>query len=77
MPVYRYVSMHVFMGMYVTDMIFSAGMFTQDPRERNCILDMLDTRRNRTGWPVNPLGEELRQLWLKTSFPGSEVNSPV
>lgn len=51
-------------------------MFTQDINERNCILDLLDARRKRTGWPVVPLGDELRQLWMTNTFPTNDINSP-
>ncbi|KAL3479968.1 fungal-specific transcription factor domain-containing protein [Aspergillus californicus] len=43
--------------------LFIAGIFTQDGRSRECILDLLDLCRRRTGWPVRSFGDELRQSW--------------
>jgi hypothetical protein len=38
-------------------------MFTRDARTREAVLDLLDSCRQRTGWPVKPLRDELRQFW--------------
>ncbi|KAL2822021.1 fungal-specific transcription factor domain-containing protein [Aspergillus granulosus] len=43
--------------------LFIAGMFTQDSRSRECILDLLESCRQRTGWPVQSFGTELKQIW--------------
>ncbi|KAL2857995.1 fungal-specific transcription factor domain-containing protein [Aspergillus pseudoustus] len=43
--------------------LFIAGMFTQDSRSRECVLDLLGSCRERTGWPVHSFGNELKQLW--------------
>lgn len=40
-----------------------AGMFTQDPNARKAILELLECSRERTGWPVRSLGDELQQFW--------------
>jgi hypothetical protein len=41
----------------------SAGMCTSDERKRNEILRLIDLCRQRTGWPVNPMDEELKAIW--------------
>ncbi|KAL2822293.1 fungal-specific transcription factor domain-containing protein [Aspergillus cavernicola] len=43
--------------------LFIAGMITQNGPSRECILDLLDSCRRRTGWPVRSFGDELKQLW--------------
>ncbi|KAL3464949.1 fungal-specific transcription factor domain-containing protein [Aspergillus heterothallicus] len=43
--------------------LFIAGMFTQDSRSRECVLDLLESCRQRTGWPVHSFGDELKQQW--------------
>ncbi|KAJ5953244.1 hypothetical protein N7454_000140 [Penicillium verhagenii] len=43
--------------------LFIAGLFTQDKNSRGTILDLLDSCRERSGWPASSLGVELRQLW--------------
>lgn len=40
-----------------------AGMFAQESRAREAILKLLDSCRQRTGWPVRSLGVELQQFW--------------
>lgn len=40
-----------------------AGKFTQDQRDRKAILELLESCRDRSGWPVRSLGEELQQFW--------------
>ncbi|KAM5343754.1 hypothetical protein ACJ41O_012291 [Fusarium nematophilum] len=40
-----------------------AGMFMQDPHQRSCVLEMLDSCRKRCGWPTPSLGSELEQIW--------------
>lgn len=47
----------------------SAGIFTQDDHVRKSILEFLDSCRQRTGWPVNPLGDELQELWTAYETP--------
>ncbi len=46
-----------------------AGMFTQGNRSRECVLDLLNTCRQRTGWPVHSFGDELKQLWITHERP--------
>lgn len=41
----------------------TAGMFMQDARQRGCILELLDSCRDRCGWPSLSLGSDLEQLW--------------
>ncbi|KAJ5815078.1 hypothetical protein N7474_006855 [Penicillium riverlandense] len=43
--------------------LFIAGIFTQEHYAREAILELLESCRGRTGWPVKPLGEELQQFW--------------
>ncbi|QKX59615.1 uncharacterized protein TRUGW13939_06752 [Talaromyces rugulosus] len=49
--------------------LFIAGIFVSEARARECVLEMLDSRRQQTGWPVNPLGDELKQLWMRYETP--------
>ncbi|KAL4873050.1 hypothetical protein BDV12DRAFT_115907 [Aspergillus spectabilis] len=49
--------------------LFIAGMFTQDSRSRECVLDLLESCRRRTGWPVHSFGDELKQLWVTSESP--------
>lgn len=44
-----------------------AGMFTQDRRERECVLELLAGCRSRTGWPADPLEDELEEIWADGS----------
>ena len=53
--------MHAILGTGLTGKL--AGMFTQDKRAREAILGLLESYRERTGWPVRSLGEELQQFW--------------
>ncbi|GKZ73622.1 hypothetical protein AnigIFM50267_010555 [Aspergillus niger] len=43
--------------------VFIAGIFTQEKRAREDILELLESCRARTGWPVRSLGVELQELW--------------
>ncbi|KZL68855.1 Zn(II)2Cys6 transcription factor [Colletotrichum tofieldiae] len=43
--------------------LFIAGLPLENSRERNCVLEMLDACRDRSGWPIKPLGEELKARW--------------
>ncbi|CEL05239.1 hypothetical protein ASPCAL06358 [Aspergillus calidoustus] len=43
--------------------LFIAGTFTQDSRSRDCVLELLESCRQRTGWPVHSFGSELKQMW--------------
>ncbi|KAJ6072303.1 hypothetical protein N7467_010388 [Penicillium canescens] len=43
--------------------LFIAGIFTQEPHAREAILELLESCRKRTGWPVRSLGDELQQIW--------------
>lgn len=44
-------------------MHLAAGMCVQDTRQRETVLHMLDSYRQRTGWPSESLGEELQAFW--------------
>ncbi|KXH68806.1 catalytic activity [Colletotrichum salicis] len=43
--------------------LFIAGIPLENSRERKCVLDLLEACHNRSGWPVKPLGEELKLRW--------------
>ncbi|KAL4970945.1 Zn(II)2Cys6 transcription factor [Aspergillus stella-maris] len=49
--------------------LFIAGMFTQDARARECVLDLLESCRRRAGWPVHSFENELKQLWVTQETP--------
>jgi hypothetical protein len=40
-----------------------AGMFMQNPREKQFLLEMLDSCQKRCGWPTPSLTSELEQIW--------------
>jgi hypothetical protein len=40
-----------------------AGMCIQEPSKRESVLEMIDTCRQRTGWPIKALGDELKAFW--------------
>ncbi|KAM5386295.1 hypothetical protein ACJA88_002445 [Fusarium oxysporum] len=50
-------------SMLSSQCLFIAGMFMQNPRERECVLEMLDTCQKRCGWPTPSLRSELGQIW--------------
>ncbi|KXH32025.1 catalytic activity [Colletotrichum nymphaeae SA-01] len=43
--------------------LFIAGMPLENSRERKCVLNLLEACHARSGWPVKPLGEELKLQW--------------
>ncbi|KAE8154865.1 hypothetical protein BDV25DRAFT_126287 [Aspergillus avenaceus] len=43
--------------------LFIAGMFIQEPCAREAILELLESCRERSGWPVRSLGSELQRFW--------------
>ncbi|KAL4891989.1 fungal-specific transcription factor domain-containing protein [Aspergillus ambiguus] len=43
--------------------LFIAGIFVQKQEARELILELLESCRGRTGWPVRSLGIELQELW--------------
>ncbi|KAL1619953.1 hypothetical protein SLS56_009872 [Neofusicoccum ribis] len=43
--------------------VFSAGLCVQDTKQREAILELIKKCRNRTGWPIKPLEDELQTLW--------------
>ncbi|CAG8365616.1 unnamed protein product [Penicillium salamii] len=43
--------------------LFIAGIHTQEIHFRGAILDLLEACRERCGWPVKSLGDELQQIW--------------
>ncbi|SPO06992.1 related to quinate transport protein [Cephalotrichum gorgonifer] len=50
-------------SMLSSQCLFIAGMFMQNPRQRSCVLEMLDSCRDRCGWPTPSLGSELVRIW--------------
>ncbi|KAL4791695.1 fungal-specific transcription factor domain-containing protein [Aspergillus venezuelensis] len=54
--------------------IVIAGMFTQDARTRECVLDLLKSCRRRAGWPVHSFENELKQLWMTQETPKPHEN---
>lgn len=40
-----------------------AGMCIQEQAKREAVLELIDSCRQRTGWPIKPLGEELQAFW--------------
>ncbi|CAG7558034.1 unnamed protein product [Fusarium equiseti] len=58
----------LFIGMsffYRSDVLLIrvAGMFMQDPRQKEAVLDMLDSCQKRCGWPTPSLRFELEAIW--------------
>ncbi|KAF9888295.1 hypothetical protein FE257_008868 [Aspergillus nanangensis] len=49
--------------------LFIAGLFIQEHNAREAVLELLDSCRERTGWPVRSLGGELQQFWGKGQQP--------
>ncbi|KAK1546731.1 catalytic activity protein [Colletotrichum paranaense] len=43
--------------------LFIAGIPLENSRERKCVLNLLEACHARSGWPVKPLGEELKLRW--------------
>ncbi|KAJ5672019.1 hypothetical protein N7507_001146 [Penicillium longicatenatum] len=43
--------------------LFIAGLFTQDKDAREAVLALLNSCRQRSGWPASSLGLELQQQW--------------
>ncbi|KAH8672752.1 fungal-specific transcription factor domain-containing protein, partial [Tricladium varicosporioides] len=43
--------------------LYIASMCIQDSRQRQAALTMIDSCRQRTGWPIKSLGEELQAFW--------------
>lgn len=64
-------SQALFIGMWVfvikTDRTDkgTAGTYTQGINARKAVLGLLASCRERSGWPVKPLGTELQQIWDK------------
>lgn len=46
-------------------------MFAQGTHACEAVLELLDLRKQRSGWPVKPLGDELRELWWAHESPKS------
>lgn len=44
-------------------------MFAQGTDAREAVLELLDSCKQRSGWPVKPLGDELRELWWARESP--------
>ena len=48
-------------------------MCVQNPQQRECVLELLDSCRKRTGWPSTPLGDELEELSpMEVNLPATE-----
>ncbi|KAJ6000462.1 hypothetical protein N7481_000871 [Penicillium waksmanii] len=43
--------------------VYIAGKLTQDQYAREAILELLESSRERSGWPIRSLGEELQHFW--------------
>ncbi|KAJ6142339.1 hypothetical protein N7497_011438 [Penicillium chrysogenum] len=43
--------------------LYIAGLFAQGHNTREAILELLEACRERSGWPVRSLGEDLQHLW--------------
>lgn len=43
--------------------LFAAGLFTRDGNKRQEIKRLLNQHRQRTGWPISSLAEELESEW--------------
>ncbi|KAL5050532.1 hypothetical protein BDW71DRAFT_102098 [Aspergillus fruticulosus] len=63
-------------GLISSQCIFIAGMFTQESNSRECVLNLLESCRRRTGWPVHSFGDELKQLWKTLESPNPNEASP-
>ncbi|KAJ4026332.1 hypothetical protein NW752_001271 [Fusarium irregulare] len=50
-------------SMLSSQCLFIAGMFMQDPRQKEAVLDMLDACQKRCGWPTPSLRFELEAIW--------------
>ncbi|KAG8672946.1 hypothetical protein FPOAC1_006248 [Fusarium poae] len=50
-------------SMLSSQCLFIAGMFMQDPRQKDAVLEMLDSCQKRCGWPTPSLRSELEQIW--------------
>ncbi|KAL4804487.1 fungal-specific transcription factor domain-containing protein [Aspergillus unguis] len=44
--------------------LFIAGLFTQGSNCRNSVLDLLESCRQKTGWPIHSFGDELKRIWM-------------
>ena len=58
---------------FIADKMLLAGMFCQDRREREEVLRLLAGCRSRTGWPANPLQDELKEIWQKPLSSGGNA----
>ena len=52
-------------------------MCIQDTRQRQAVLNMIDSCRQRTGWPIKPLGEELQAFWDDPKKPNEVLRVSV
>ncbi|KPA40254.1 quinate transport protein [Fusarium langsethiae] len=50
-------------SMLSSQCLFIAGMFMQNPRQKEAVLEMLDSCQKRCGWPTPSLGSELEHIW--------------
>ncbi|CEI62416.1 unnamed protein product [Fusarium venenatum] len=50
-------------SMLSSQCLFIAGMFMQDPRQKEAVLEMLDSCQKRCGWPTPSLRSELEEIW--------------
>ncbi|CAG7917698.1 unnamed protein product [Penicillium olsonii] len=49
--------------------LFIAGLFTQERSTQGAILDLLESCREQSGWPIRSLGKELEELWKESEIP--------
>lgn len=62
--VYRYVLLtQAFFPSLLSSDSTIAGLPLEDSQQRRCVLNLLDSCRRRSGWPVKSLGEELSVRW--------------
>ncbi|KAF5017327.1 hypothetical protein F66182_10756 [Fusarium sp. NRRL 66182] len=50
-------------SMLSSQCLFIAGVFMQSPKQRSCVLEMLNSCQQRCGWPTPSLGSELEEIW--------------
>lgn len=53
-------------GVMCSQCLFIAGTCTPNAERRHGILQLINSCRQRTGWPIKPLAEELEAIWEKS-----------
>ncbi|KAJ5273084.1 hypothetical protein N7478_008209 [Penicillium angulare] len=56
--------------------LYIAGLFTMDLGARDLIIELLDSSRERSGWPVKSLGKELKRFW-EWEYQGTTTGAEV